>query len=134
MRDYVDYAYYVSLGLMCHWDFHRDLHSCVWPFHISLCVLGSFGEFLMNYEGIMYIRYIPKIHNIHDLNYRHHNKPNMLCIHNTHKHDNIHNQHKKNIINIIYIKYFSIHKLHIINLIDTKIIICIIKLCIPRKN
>ena len=29
MRDYVDYAYYVSLGLMCHWDFHRDFHSCV---------------------------------------------------------------------------------------------------------
>jgi hypothetical protein len=25
----------------------------------------------MNYEGIMYIRYIPNIHNMHDLKYRH---------------------------------------------------------------
>jgi hypothetical protein len=69
MHDYVDYGYYVSLGLF---------------------------QCLMNYEDIMYIRYIPRIHNIHDLKYRHHNGPNMLWIHNTHKHDNIHNQHKVN--------------------------------------
>ena len=74
-----DYGYYVSLGLF---------------------------QCLMNYEDIMYIRYIPNIHNMHDLKYRHHNKPNMLWIRNTHKHDNIHNQHKVNIINIIYFKYF----------------------------
>ena len=60
----------------------------------------------MNYEGIMYIRYISNIHNMHDLKRRHHNKPNMLWIHNTHKHDNIHNQHKVNIINI------NIHNQH----------------------
>ena len=100
MRDYEDYAYYVSLGLS------QGLSLMCLSFLISLCVLGSLGECLMNYEGIMYIRYIPKIHNMHDLKYRHHNEPNMLWIHNTHKHDNIHNQHKVNIINIIYIKYF----------------------------
>jgi hypothetical protein len=60
----------------------------------------------MNYEGVMYIRYIPDIPNMHDLKYRHRNEPKMLRIHNTHKHGNIHNQHKVNIINIIYIKYF----------------------------
>jgi hypothetical protein len=51
MHDYVDYGYYVSLGLF---------------------------QCLMNYEDIMYIRYIPIIHNMHDLKYRHHNDPNML--------------------------------------------------------
>jgi hypothetical protein len=75
-------------------------------FFISLSALGSLGECLVNYEDIMYIRYIPIIHNMHDLKYRHHNDPNMLWIHNTHRHDNIHNQHKVNIINIIYFKYF----------------------------
>jgi hypothetical protein len=68
MHDYVDYEYYVSLGL-------------------SKC--------LMNYEDIMFIRYIPNIHNLHDLKYRHHNDPNMLWIHNTHKHGSIHNQHTR---------------------------------------
>ncbi len=87
MRDYVDYGYHVSLGLS------QGLSLLCLSFLISLCVLGSLGECLMNYEGIMYIRYIPNIHNVHDLKYRHHNEPNMLWIHNTHKHDNIHNQH-----------------------------------------
>ncbi len=79
MHNYVDYGYYVSLGLF---------------------------QCLMNYEDIMYIRYTPNIHNMHDLKYRHHNDPDMLWIHNAHKHDNMHNQHKVNIINIINIKYF----------------------------
>ena len=100
MLDYVDYAYYVCLGVS-----QGPSLMCL-SFLISLCVLGKLGEYLMKYEGIMCIRYIPKIHNIHDLKYRHHNKPNMLWMHKTHKHDNIHNQHKVNIINIIYIKYF----------------------------
>ena len=96
------------MRIMCHWDFHWDFFFGTRPslmclsFVISLCILGSLGECLMNYEDIMQIRYIPNIHNIH-------------------------NQHKTNIINIIYIKYFSIHKLHIIHLIDIIIIICIIK-------
>jgi hypothetical protein len=104
MCHYVDYGYYVSLGLS------QGLSLMCLSFLISLCVLGSLGECLRNYEGIMYIiiyiRYIPNIHNMQDLKYRHHNEPNMLWIHNTHKHDNIHNQHKVNTINIIYIKYF----------------------------
>ncbi len=100
MRDYVDSAYYVTLGLS------QGLSLMCLSFVISLCVLGKLGECLMNYEGIMCIRYIPNIHNMHDLKYRYHNLPNMLWIHNTHKHDNIHNQNKVNIINIIYIKYF----------------------------
>jgi hypothetical protein len=74
MHNYVDYGYYVSLGLF---------------------------QFLMNYEDIMYIRYIPNMHNMHDLKYRHHNEPSMLWIHNTHEHDSIHNQHDVNRINII---------------------------------
>ena len=102
----VDYAYYVSLGLS------QGLSLMCLSFLISLCVLGSLGECLMNYEGIMYIKYIPNINKMHDLKYRpwHHNVPNMLWIHNTHKHDNIHNQHKSNIINIIYIRYFCYAK------------------------
>ena len=100
MHDYVDYGYYVSMGLS------QGLSLTCLSFFISLCVLGSLGECLMSYEDIMYIRYIPNIHNMHDLKYRHHNEPNMLWIHNTHKHDIIHNQHKVNIINIIYFKYF----------------------------
>ncbi len=95
MRDYLDFAYYVSLGLS------QGLSLMCLSFLISLCVLGSLGECLMNYEGIMYIRYIPNKHKMHDLMYRHHNEPNMLWIHNTHKHDNIHNQHQVNKINII---------------------------------
>ncbi len=88
MRDHVDYGYYVSLGLS------QGLSFMCLSFLISSCVLGSLGECLMNYDGIMYIRYIPNMHNMHDLKYRHRNEPNMLWIHNTHKHDNIHNQHK----------------------------------------
>ncbi len=86
MRDFVDYGYYVSVGLS------QGLSLMCLSFLISLCVLGSLGDCVMNYEGIMCIRYIPNIHNVHDLKYRHHNEPNMLCqlwIHNTHKHDNI---------------------------------------------
>ena len=103
MCDYVYYVYYVSLGLS-----HGLSLMCL-SFLISLCVLGSLGECLLNYEGIMYIRYIPNIHTMHDLKGRQHNVSNILWIHNTHKHDNIHNQHKVNIINIIYIKYVLVY-------------------------
>jgi hypothetical protein len=97
MRDYVDYGYYVSLRLS------QGISLMCLSFLISLCVLGSLEECLMNYEGIMYIRYIPKIHGMHDLKYRHHNEPNMLWIHNTHKHDNIHNQHNIHKVLLLYI-------------------------------
>jgi hypothetical protein len=103
MRDYVDIGYYVSLGLS------QGLLLLCLSFLISLCVLGSLEECLMNYEGIMCIRYIPNIHNMHDLKGRHHNMSNMLRIQNTHKHDHIHNQHKVNIINITYIKYYLLY-------------------------
>ncbi len=53
MRDYVDYRYCVSLGLS------QGLSLLCLSFLISLCVLGSLEEYLMNYEGIMCIRYIP---------------------------------------------------------------------------
>jgi hypothetical protein len=92
MCDYVDYAYCVSLGLS------QGLSLICLSFLISLCVLGSLGQCLMNYEGLMYVRYIPNIHNMHDLKYRHHDEPNMSWIHNTHEHDDIYNQHKVNII------------------------------------
>ncbi len=112
--DYVDYAYSVSLGLSQ--ELPQGLSLMCLSFLISLCVLGRYGECLLKYEGIMYIRYIPDIHNMHDLKYRHHTVPNMLWIHNTHKHDNIHKQHKST---------FALHKLHIINIINIIIIIFI---------
>jgi len=54
MRDYVDYAYYVSLGLSLGPFFFwtRPSLMCL-SFVISLCKLGSLGECLMNYEDIM---------------------------------------------------------------------------------
>ncbi len=66
MRDYVDYGYYVSLGVWL--GLSQGLLLMCLSFFISLCVLGSLGECLMNYEGIMYISYIPNVHNMHDLN------------------------------------------------------------------
>jgi hypothetical protein len=103
MHDYVDYGYFVSLGIP------QGLSLLCLSFLISLCVLGSLEECLMNYEGIMCIKNIPNIHNMHDLKGRHHSRSNMLWIHNTHKHDNIRNQHKVNIINKVCIKYFLLY-------------------------
>jgi hypothetical protein len=94
------------------WPVTTGLSLMCLSFLISLCVLGSLGECLLNYEGIMYIRYIPNIHTMHDLKDRHHNVSNMLWIHNTHKHDNIHNQ------NNIHKELFAIHKLEIMNIIN----------------